>query len=160
MAIVSLDRHLPLGVHPLCEIASGLVDSPALRGLFPSREDLRSFLSDAKVDVREFEGYMWVDDSAGVVVVSREYLSSGPELELYLDFVHEVVHLKQFMEGRELFDESVPYVRRPTELEAYGVTVAEARRLGMAEDHLAEYLRVPWVSEDEHRELLETLGVV
>jgi hypothetical protein len=80
-------------------------------------------------------------------------------MHLYLDLVHELVHVKQFGEGRDLFDHAYKYVARPTELEAYAVTVAEARRLGMPEEEICEFLYVEWISHDDHVELCKALGV-
>jgi hypothetical protein len=64
------------------------------------------------------------------------------------------------MEGRELFDESYEYVDRPTELEAYKHALKEARRLGMSDGELFEYLKVTWLDEEEVKRLARNLGVV
>jgi hypothetical protein len=73
--------------------------------------------------------------------------------------VHELVHVRQFREGKPLFDETFEYHDRPTELEAYAHAVKEARRLGMSDAELYEYLKVTWMSEDEVRKLARNLGV-
>jgi hypothetical protein len=67
--------------------------------------------------------------------------------------------VKQFREGKELFDETYEYADRPTELEAYRIAVKEARRLGMGNDEIFEYLKVTWLDENEVRRLAENLGV-
>ena len=71
------------------------------------------------MDVQARPGYLRVDDETGNIVVSGEYLRTGDERYLYLDVVHELVHVRQFIEGKELFDRRYSYVDRPTEIEAY-----------------------------------------
>ena len=102
---------------------------------------------------------MRINDVKGSVIVNAKYLKNGDEVHIYLDVVHELVHIKQHMEGRELWDRKYSYVDRPTELEAYEVTVGEARRLGLKENEIAEYLKVDWVTEEEFERFLKTLGV-
>jgi alkylation response protein AidB-like acyl-CoA dehydrogenase len=62
-------------------------------------------------------------------------------------------------EGKPLFDESYEYHERPTELEAYRYAVKEARKLGMSDDEIFEYLKVDWMEENQVRKLARTLGV-
>ncbi len=50
------------------------------------------------------------------------------------------------------------YVDRPTELEAYRHTVKEARRLGMSDEEIVDYLKVTWLDEEEVRRLARTSG--
>jgi hypothetical protein len=102
---------------------------------------------------------MYVDDDDGSLVVGLEYLRTADLKYLYLDVIHELVHVKQYREGKELFDESYSYVDRPTEIEAYRCTVEEGRNIGMTDDALAEYLHVEWITQKQHERLLETLGV-
>ena len=104
-------------------------------------------------------GYMGVSDEDGHLFVSADYLKNGDSLGIYLDVIHELVHVKQFREGKELFDETYEYADRPTELEAYRIAVKEARRLGMGNDEIFEYLKVTWLEEKEVRRLAENVGV-
>jgi hypothetical protein len=67
--------------------------------------------------------------------------------------------LRQFHEGKELFDEKYDYVDRPTEIEAYRVTLKEARRIGYKGQELVEYLKVDWVSDADFKRFLGLLGV-
>jgi hypothetical protein len=50
-------------------------------------------------------------------------------------------------------------VERPTELEAYRYTVAEARRMGMNEDEILRYLRMDAADDSELGKLIEKIGV-
>ena len=112
------------------------------------------------VDVLPRPGYLRVDDETGNIVVSSEYLRTGDERYLYLDVIHELVHIRQFMEGKELFDRRYSYVDRPTEIEAYSASVREARRIGMRKEEILDYLKVEWVTEEEFQRLLLAVGFV
>jgi hypothetical protein len=63
------------------------------------------------------------------------------------------------MEGKELFDKRYSYVDRPTEIEAYSHAVKEAKRIGMTEKEIVEYLRVEWVTEEEFERLVRRMGI-
>lgn len=102
---------------------------------------------------------MYVNDEDGSLVVGLEYLMTADARYLYLDVIHELVHVKQYLEGKELFDESYSYVDRLTEIEAYRCAVEEGRKIGMTDDDIAEYLYVEWITRKEHARLLKTLGV-
>ncbi len=104
-------------------------------------------------------GYMGVSDEDGHLIVSANYLKNGDPLSIYLDVIHELVHVRQFRQGRSLFNERYEYVDRPTELEAYRHTLKEARRLGMADEEIFEYLKVTWLNESEVRRLARNIGV-
>jgi hypothetical protein len=86
-------------------------------------------------------------------------LRSASEKLLYLDIIHELVHVKQYRQGRDLFDSKFSYVDRPTELEAYKITLDEARKIGMTEEEIEDYLYVEWITKKEHKKLAKTLGV-
>ena len=102
---------------------------------------------------------MGVSDEDGHLIVSAHYLRDGDPVSKYLDVVHELVHVRQFSEGKPLFDETYEYHERPTELEAYSHATKEARRLGMSDNEIFEYLKVDWMSEDEVRKLARNLNV-
>jgi hypothetical protein len=129
----------------------------AVQGIFGERtaEVLRSL----KVDLTWFGGYMFVDSGNGHIVVSIRYLNSGDKVDIYLDLIHELCHVRQFMEGRELFDPRYSYVERPTEVEAYRYTVQEARRLGLSDERICEYLKTEWISEEDLRVLAKAVNV-
>ena len=93
------------------------------------------------------------------IVMGGEHLRKSPAMVLYLDVLHELYHVVQRWEGRPLWDDSYDYADRPTEVEAYRFAVDEARRLGVKDAFLREYLRVMWISKAEHRRLLANVGV-
>jgi hypothetical protein len=129
----------------------------AVRGIFG--EKTTEILSHLKVELSWLGGYMYVDGSDGHLVISKGYLNTGNKVDIYLDLIHELCHVKQFMDGRELFDGRYSYVDRPTEIEAYRYTVQEARRLGLAEERICHYLRTEWMSENDFRRLAKAVNV-
>lgn len=93
--------------------------------------------------------YMGVSNEDGHLMVSTYYLSHGNERDIYLDVIHELVHVRQFLEGKELFDDRYAYVDRPTEIEAYSIAVIEAKRIGLTNLEILEYLKTEWMSEKD-----------
>jgi len=115
----------------------------AVRGIFGDKTE--EVLRNLKVEFIGF-GYMGVNDTDGHLLVNSHYLKTGDKTEIYLDIVHELCHVKQFMDGKELFDPHYEYVDRPTEVEAYRYTVKEARRLGLSDQWILAYLKTEWMS--------------
>ena len=60
-------------------------------------------------------------------------------MDLYLDLAHELTHLRQLAEGKNLWDHSIHYVDRLTEIEGYAVAVEEGLRLGMTEAQILSH---------------------
>lgn len=129
----------------------------AVRGIFG--EKTNEVLSHLIVELSWLNGYMYVDGTDGHLVVSKGYLSTGNRIDIYLDLIHELYHVKQFMEGKELFNPRYVYVDRPTEIEAYRYCVAEAKRLGLSDERIHQYLRTEWMSEEEFRRLAQSVNV-
>ena len=100
-----------------------------------------------------------VSAGSDCIVVGAGHLKDSPSLILFLDIFHELCHVRQRHDGRNLWPEELDYVRRPTEIEAYQFVVDEARRLGVGDGTIREYLRVEWVDEPDMLELYRTLGV-
>jgi hypothetical protein len=74
----------------------------AVKGIFGERTE--EVLRNLKVDLTWFSGYMYVNSSNGHLVVSAPYLNSGDKVDIYLDVIHELCHVRQLMEGKELFE--------------------------------------------------------
>jgi hypothetical protein len=149
---VKINRDAADGTCPFKEVFSGFEKLDAVKEVFGSEAD--SILSDLEVDLNSPRGYMRIDQETGRVVVSPAYLRSGEERHIYLDVIHELVHIRQLREGKELYDRRYAYFERPTEVEAYEVAVKEARRIGMTDREIVEYLRVEWVTEDEFQKFV------
>ena len=129
----------------------------AVKGIFG--EKTHEVLSHLKVEISWIMGYMFVDGSDGHLVISKGYLNEGDKTDIYLDLIHELCHVKQFMEGRELFDPRYDYVERPTEIEAYRYCIQEARRIGLSEERICCYLKTEWMSEPDFKRLAKSVNV-
>jgi hypothetical protein len=134
---------------------------PVVREIFGRETD--EVLANLRVEfLNARSDYIWVSDKDGHLIANANYLRGGEMRAIYLDLIHELVHVKQFRDGREIslqFGRRFEYVDRPTELEAYRHTVREARRLGMSDTEIVDYLKVTWLDEDEVRRLARHLGV-
>ena len=144
-------------MHPFIEYFEGFKDVGAVREVFG--EETEKVLSNLKVEFAGIRGYMGVSETDGHIIIGARYLNEGNMVDIYLDVIHELVHVKQFMEGKELFDTDYAYIERPTEVEAYRHAVKEARRLGMTDERICEYLRTEWMSDDDLQRLAKAVGV-
>lgn len=154
---VQIDRSAAPGTFPFTELFRGFEGVAAVRAIFGEKTD--EVLAGLMVEVIESRGYLRINDGNGSIIVNSKYLKEGQEVHLYLDVIHELVHIRQHGEGKELWDKSYAYVDRPTEVEAYRVAVDEARRIGLTEAEVVDYLKVEWVPEEDFRRFLNTLGV-
>lgn len=155
---VQIERNAGPGVLPFTEVFKGFERIKPVKATFGTKT--AKVLSGLKVELTATRGYMHINDEGeGSIVVNMKYLREGREVDLYLDIVHELVHIRQHREGKELWDEKFAYVDRPTEIEAYKVAVEEARRIGFNEDEVVGYLKVEWVSEKDFGRMLKNVGV-
>ncbi len=152
---VVIKRDFPTGCFPFKDVFRGFEEVDAVRSIFGPKID--EVLTGLEVEIEDGKGYMRINDKKGSIMVNAKYLKEGEESYIYLDVVHELVHIRQHMEGKELWDKRYAYVDRPTELEAYRVAVKEARRLGLREEKIVDYLKVEWVTDEEFKRLLDTL---
>jgi hypothetical protein len=134
----------------------GFENVGVVKGIFG--EKTKEVLKNLKVEFIWF-GYMGVDNTDGHLMVNGKYLNSGDKTDIYLDVVHELCHVKQWMEGRELFDERYDYVDRPTEVEAYRYTVQEAKRLGLKDEQILLYLKTEWMSSQDLKRLVKNMNI-
>jgi hypothetical protein len=156
---VEVSRKVPIVKHDFINYFKGFEKVPAVQEIFG--KETEKILSELKVEFFSARfGYMGVSDEDGHLIASASYLKEGDLRSIYLDVIHELVHVMQFREGRQLFNESYEYVDRPTELEAYRHAVKEARRLGMTDSEIFEYLKVTWLDENGVQRLAENLGIV
>lgn len=128
----------------------------AVKGIFGEKTE--EVLRNLKVEFIWF-GYMGVDDTDGHLMVNERYLNTGDKTDIYLDVVHELCHVKQHLDGKELFDSQYDYVDRPTEIEAYRYTVKEAKRLGLNGERILKYLKTEWMSGEDLKRLVKNLNI-
>ena len=125
-----------------------------LRRIGPQEDVRERLVEKAMVQIRGGRGYAFVDVETPCIVLSEWYYRSGNDLDLYLDLLHELTHLRQLEEGFDLWDERFEYVDRPTEVEGYAVAIGEGRRLGMTDEDVLQHLSNPWMSAGDVRRLI------
>jgi hypothetical protein len=158
MLDVTIPRDVKVTLYNFTDHFKGFEKVSIVKEIFG--DNTQKVLNELKVEFCHFRrGFMWICDDDGHLVVSVCYLKRGNERDIYLDVIHELVHVRQFMEGEELYNDHIDYVERPTEIEAYEFTLREARRIGMTDAEIFEYLKTDWISEDEEKKLAKTLGV-
>ena len=158
---LAINRSRLPGEYRLSDICADIRGCAILREVFPDAGEFDSVIAETRVLVTDGPRprEMCVDNDDGSILVGLVHLQGAPEVFLYLDIIHELCHVKQHRQGRDLYDRSLAYVDRPTEIEAYAVTVREARRIGLTEGEIANYLQVSWVTPEEHRRLVRRLSV-
>ena len=154
---VKIRRDVRIRLRKFMDYFVGFDKVGAVRDLFG--DDTEKVLRNLKVEFRSGRGYMGVSGEDGHLRVSARYMREGAERDIYLDVIHELVHVKQFMNGIELRDRRFRYVNQPTEIEAYSYTVKEARRIGMTEKEIYEYLRMDYMSEEDLKILADAVNV-
>ena len=149
--------HFHSSKHQFTDYFRGFEKNPAIRKIFGERTE--ETLAELEVEYTWFRSYMWISDEDGHLIVSADYLSNGDLIDIYLDIIHELVHIRQYKEGKDLFDSSNSYVNRSTEVEAYSYAIEEARKLGLSDERILKHLKTEWINEDDLKILAEKLGV-
>lgn len=144
-----VNRALGCGLHPYRLLLPRFEQSPVIHRIETPSIPIGPLLDDARVKIKKGEGYCYVDVKIPAIVVIEDYYCRANALDLYLDLAHELTHLKQLAEGRNIWDHSLHYVDRPTEIEGYAVAVEEGMRLGMTEEQVIQHLSNPWLNDDE-----------
>ena len=150
-----VNRNLDLGTYQLTDVVSGLEHSEALNEIFGN--ELNKILNTTVVNVVSKPWQIWVDRETKRITINQDYLFHTDTSTLYLDFIHEMVHIWQITNGKNVFDRSVSYVDAPTEIEAYRYTVEDARRIGFNKIDIIDYLKVRWISDQEHLRLVKAV---
>ena len=152
-------RRTEVGECKLTDVFVGLEPSISLSKVFGSKAEMSKMLGHLKLMVEPNDSGLWLDRDTGTICIGYKHLSTAKSDFLYLDVIHVLVHVQQFLEGRDLYDQAFEYVERPTELEAYRYTVAEARRVGLKEEEILRYLRLDAADDSELGKLMEKIGV-
>jgi hypothetical protein len=172
----TIDRAVPLGRHPLLAVFPGLDALETAARQVPDAAERRRLHRSTLVEIVDGDVWMYVaphhapgwarrrwkpveSPDADCIVIGEEHLRESPELTLFLDIYHELCHVLQRKDGRELFPEGMSYVERSTEVDAYRFVVDEARRFGVSDEVLRDYLRVEWIDDEEFVQLLDAVGV-
>ena len=153
---VEIVRNAKVATYPFTDYFKGFEKVDGVRRIFG--EETESVLNNLKVEFSGRRGYMGVSNEDGHLIISAEYLNEGDIVDIYLDIIHELTHVKQFMDGKKLFDNHYSYVERPTEIEAFRNAYEEARRLGLSDERICEYLRTEWMSDEDISLLAKALN--
>ncbi len=155
---VRIEREAPTKLYPFTRFFRGFEGVPTVRRLF-GRQTLR-VLRSLKVEFFSSRfGYMGTSDVDGHLIISSKHLKGSDFRTVYLDLVHELCHVRQFRRGRPLFYPKLSYVDAPSEIEAYRITVAEGKRIGMTDRELLDYLKIEWITPAELRRLARRCGL-
>ena len=154
---VKIRHNVRVTTRPFMNYFKGFENVEAVRRIFG--EKTYEVLRNLRVELFGRKSYMGVSDEDGHLLVSAYYLNNGDSVDIYLDVIHELVHVRQFMEGKKLFDDHYRYVERPTEIEAYSYAVEEARRLGLTDEKILQYLKTEWMTPDDLKRLAKILNV-
>ena len=157
--MIKINRNITLGDHSLAEIFDGLKEVAILTQVFKTREELDDVFLKTKVIVEESDHYMYVKNDDASIVIGFRHLQTSDSKILYLDIIHELVHVMQQRQGLDLYNKSYAYVDRPTEIEAYEIAVLEAKNLGMNNEEILDYLLVEWITPEEHKRLASYVGL-
>ena len=152
-------RNTEIGECRLTDIFSGLEASFSLAKVFGSRSQMTKIMKHLKLRVEPNDSGLWFDRDTSTICIGSKHLRGAKADFLYLDVIHVLVHVCQFLEGRDLYDQAFEYVERPTELEAYRCTVAEARKVGLDEGEILQYLRMDAADDSELGKLMDKIGV-
>ena len=157
--MIKINKEIKPGTYTLGDIFDGLKQATILMQIFKTKKELDDVFSKTNVIVEKNDHYMFVKNDDASIVIGLEHLQKSETQILYLDIVHELVHVKQQRQGLDLYDKSYSYVDRPTEIEAYEVAVKEARHLGMNDEKILDYLHVEWITPEEHKRLASRMGL-
>jgi len=169
-------RDLLPGRHPLLEVFPGLDTLGPAQRLEPDPKKRAALFGETCVEVVDADMWMYVapremptvtrrrwkpviSPDRDCIVVGMDHLRESPAVMLFMDIYHELCHVLQRQGGANLWEPGVSYVKRWTEVEAYRFVVNEARSIGVPNAFLRDYLKVEWISDEEHRELLQELNV-
>ncbi|HEV2193628.1 MAG TPA: hypothetical protein VGR54_08440 [Nitrosopumilaceae archaeon] len=157
--MIKINRNITPGDYLLAEIFDGLQEMDILTKVFKTKEELDDVFLKTKVIVEESDHYMYVKNDDASIVIGFGHLQNSDSKILYLDIVHELVHVMQQRLGLDLYNKSYAYVDRPTEIEAYEIAVLEAKNLGMNDEEILDYLLVDWITPEEHKRLASHVGL-
>ena len=164
---VKISRKTPApALQPFTDYFKGFEKVRPVRAVFG--EETEAVLSRLKIGfISNKRMYMGIRDDDGNIAVGTYHLKHGDKHVLYLDIVHELFHIKQWMDDKEWFtEEHLKFMRdfslyysSPLEVPAYRHTVREAERLGMHHEEIEEYLKMMPVPPKQFTAFLAEMGI-
>jgi hypothetical protein len=156
---INVNRKLEPGMHRIPDAFPDLREDPMMVEIFGSIEAVNETLDTITLNLTDIPHYMNVNNDDGTINVGLGHLRNSEAEVLYLDILHELFHVYQLKEDVDLYPKGVAYADRTTEIEAYAFGVEVARRIGMTDKEILDYLWVEWISPDENKTLARRSGV-
>ena len=154
-----INRQVSPGHYKLPDIFPNIKRIPILMEIFESDAEIEDVLARTTVIISDKPRYMKVDNDDGSILIGFNHIRHSEAEIVYLDIIHELVHVKQHRQGLNLYDRSKAYVDRQTEIDAYVLTVKEAKRIGLTDKQILDYLNVEWITPEEHLRLAKKLNI-
>jgi hypothetical protein len=164
---VKVNRDTPApALQPFTDYFKGFEKVGAVRKVFG--DETEAVLARLKVGfISNRRMYMGIRDDDGNIAVGTYHLKHSTTRVLYLDIVHELFHIGQWMRDKEWFSEEHErfmgdfslYYSSPLEVPAYRHTVREAERLGMTRKEIAEYLKMMPVPQKTWNRFLKEMAI-
>ena len=157
---VKICRDVSVPIFRFVDYFKGFEDVEAVKQMFG--DETEKVLQELKLEFFSFgsaRALLGVNEKNGHIFINADYLEHGDARDIYLDVIHELVHVKQLMDGKQLRGARFGYIENPTEIEAYHYTIEEAKRIGMSNKELYEYLKVDWITDEDAKKLAKTLGI-
>jgi len=156
----------PPALQPFTDYFKGFEKVGAVRKVFGDEtEEVLARLKIGFISNRRM--YMGIRDDDGHIAVGTYHLRHSTTRVLYLDIVHELFHIKQWMRDQAWFTKEHEkfmgdfslYYSSPLEVPAYAHTVREAERLGMTRKEIAEYLKMMPVPQKVWNRFLKEMAI-
>ncbi len=157
--MIQINRRLTPGKYKIADIFPEIRAKSILAEIFTSKQEIEDVIANTNVIIIDRHHEMSVDNQDGSITIGLSHLQQSETEILYLDIIHELVHVRQQRDGLDLYDRTKVYVDRPTEIDAFALAVKEARRIGFTDAQILNYLRVEWITPQEHRRLAKRLKV-
>jgi hypothetical protein len=164
---VSVNRKTPrAALQPFTDYFQGFEKVGAVRKVFG--DETEAVLARLKIGfISNRRMYMGIRDDDGNIAVGTYHLRHSTKRILYLDVVHELFHIKQWMGDKEWFTKEHEkfmgdfslYYASPLEVPAYAHTVREAERLGMSRKEIAKYLEMMPVPQKVWNRFLKEMAI-
>jgi hypothetical protein len=154
-----INQQLKPGQYCLKDVFPDIRKYEVLKTIFDDAAEIACVIAQTKVFVVDHSYEMFVGNQDGSITIGLAHLRDCSGEILYLDIVHELCHVKQHLQGRNLYDRRKPYVDRETEIEAYRLTVEEARRIGLDDEAICDYLSVSWLTPEDLKRLACSLNI-
>ena len=155
-----INRNVSHGHYKIKDIFPDIGSNLILQDIFKTDGKIKEILTHTTAIISDKPRYMKVDNENGSILIGYRHIKYSEAVILYLDIIHELVHVKQHHDGLDLYDRSKAYVDRQTEIDAYAITVKEARRIGLTDKQILDYLKVEWVTPEEHLRLAQRLNIL